>query len=120
MRCSHRTRIIRVQANWVIVLLTADRLIWVLFPFTAKGFCTLRNAAIALAGVTLSLLALYAVMPVAFSLQTMENARGRFALCQPSPAFDGIDKAISWIDLFAFSLLPFAIIFACNSAPRSI
>ena len=121
-----RTRTLRgfvcVQANWVIVLLTADRLIWVLFPFTAKGFCTLRNAAIALAGVTLSLLALYAVMPVAFSLQTMENARGKFALCQPSPAFDayGIDKAISWIDLFAFSLLPFAIIFACNSAPRLV
>lgn len=101
-----------LQANWVIVLLTGDRLVWVLLPFKAKGFCTLRNAAVALGGVSLSLLALYAVMPLAYSLSRTENARGTFTLCYLSP---GLKKALSWIDLFSFSLLPFLIIFACNS-----
>ncbi|KAA3677258.1 uncharacterized protein DEA37_0014820 [Paragonimus westermani] len=95
---------------WLIVAVTTDRAIWVAYPFRARHVCTRRNAAIAIALITLVLLIVDSHF--FWTLEYRPDDRNTNQFRCSWAAFT--DDAVPYMDLLLACVLPFLFMLLAN------
>ncbi|XP_045194441.2 probable G-protein coupled receptor 139 [Mercenaria mercenaria] len=101
---------------WLIVAVTIERTIVVMFPLKASRLCNARNARISIA----ALLSFFCVINCHFlwsvQLQHFSYNDTIIATCQAKPVYTRLIEDIwPWVDAGIYSFVPFSIILILNS-----
>ncbi|XP_074660611.1 putative G-protein coupled receptor 139 isoform X2 [Tubulanus polymorphus] len=99
-------------AVWLVVALTIDRFISVVFPLKARYFCTKKKASVAIA--IICALATIKNVHIFFTRGPVLDNAHRCQFLEPFEYFEAFVRP--WIAFTLYAFLPISIIFACNIA----
>ena len=105
-----------VLSPWVLVAMTVQRVMSVVWPHRVNGFCTRTKAVVFLASVAAFLCLLHSPLLYAIDLAYLENETVAFDCTFSHQEYEDFMQAYwSWVDLLLFSVLPSVILIGSNA-----
>ncbi len=104
-------------AAWVLLLVSIERVLSVLFAISSKRYLTPFAGVISLIVISIILLAVNCHFLATYELVTYTDSYGEFAICQRVEKYVYFFSYVwPWIDFSVFCIIPFTIISVCNIA----
>ena len=99
-------------SSWVLVLITLERFLAVMRPIEAKQVCNVKTASITIAIMLIVFIPYNIVFFLGFGEETRNN---KICSHPPKRLRHFYYEIYLWMDLLAYTLIPFVIITACNA-----
>ena len=109
------TYVAGILSAWILVAMTVQRAICVIWPHRANVLCSARKSKISVFGITLLTIILHAHLPYGFDIVDGGNTTATLCTISSSDYNTFFVMVWTWVDLFIFSLLPWFCLIISNS-----